>query len=48
MQESLERAKHRAKLAQEDDREEYKNRMKMGKKRYDEFMKEKEEEEKAK
>ena len=41
MQESLERLRLRAKYAEEDDREDYKNKMKMGKKAYAEFMKQK-------
>ena len=41
MIESLEAIRLRAKHAEEDDREDYKNKMKMGKKRYDEFMKDK-------
>ena len=41
MQESLEGIRLRAKHAEEDDREDYKLRKKLGKKRYDEFMKEK-------
>jgi len=41
MFESLEGLRLRAKHAEEDDREDYKNKMKMGKKKYAEFMKEK-------
>ena len=41
MQESLEGLRLRAKHAEEDDREDYKNKMKMGKKAYAEFMKQK-------
>ena len=41
MYESLEQARLRAKHAEEDDREDYKLRKKLGKKRYEEFMKEK-------
>ncbi len=41
MHESLEQARLRAKYAQEDDREDYKNKMKIGKKPYAEFMKQK-------
>ena len=44
MFESLERLRLRAKYAEEDDREDYKNRMKMGKKAYSEFMKQKDKE----
>ena len=43
MNESLEQARLRAKHAVEDDREEYKLKKKLGKKRYDEFMKQKDE-----
>ena len=41
MHESLDGIRLRAKHAEEDDREEYKLKKKMGKKRYEEFMKQK-------